>query len=192
MLKLFVGLGNPGEKYVRTRHNAGAWWVEQLATQLDVSLRFSPNFHGKTATITVSGQTSFLIQPTTFMNLSGQSVRAISQYYRIPPENILVVHDELDFPVGTVRLKKGGGHGGHNGLRDIIQHLHTDGFYRLRLGIGHPGHRDQVHNYVLGCPSSHDLSLINQAIDRSMHVVTDLMQGDIDKAMQKLHTHPSQ
>lgn len=187
-IQLLVGLGNPGEEYAHTRHNAGAWWVERLALDLGVKLRSETKFRSKTATINIAGHAGFLIQPSTFMNLSGQPVRAISQFYRIPPESILVVHDELDFPVGTVRLKKGGGHGGHNGLRDIMQQLQTDGFYRLRLGIGHPGHRSQVHDYVLNRPSLHDFSLICEAINQSIAVLPELMSGDAEKAMQKLHT----
>jgi len=187
-IQLLVGLGNPGEQYARTRHNAGAWWVERLAADLGIPLRVEAKFHSRTASINIAGHAGFILQPTTFMNLSGQSVRAISQFYHISPENILVVHDELDFPAGTVRLKKGGGHGGHNGLRDIMQHLQTDGFYRLRLGIGHPGHRSQVHDYVLSRPSLHDFSLICEAIDRSFGVLPELMKGDAEKAMQKLHT----
>lgn len=187
-IKLLVGLGNPGEEYLRTRHNAGAWWVEHLAAELPAQLRVEAKFHAKIATINISGLSAFLVQPTTFMNLSGQAVRAISQFYQLPAESILVVHDELDFPAGSVRLKKGGGHGGHNGLRDIIQHLQTDGFYRLRLGIGHPGERSLVHNYVLGRPSVADYSLICAAINQSMTILPELMGGEIEKAMQKLHT----
>jgi PTH1 family peptidyl-tRNA hydrolase len=187
-IQLLIGLGNPGEQYARTRHNAGAWWIERLVTDLGVTLRTEAKFHAQITPIQISQQKGFLAQPTSFMNLSGQSVRAISQFYQIPPENILVVHDELDFPAGTVRLKKGGGHGGHNGLRDIMQHLQTDGFYRLRLGIGHPGHRSQVHDYVLSRPSVADFALICDAIDQSIAVLPDLMQGETERAMHKLHT----
>lgn len=187
-IQLLVGLGNPGEEYTHTRHNAGAWWLERLASDQGAELRFDNKFHGKTGAVEMAGHKAWLLQPTTFMNASGQAVRAMSQFYQIPPEAILVVHDELDFPAGTVRLKKGGGHGGHNGLRDIMQHLHTDGFFRLRLGIGHPGVRSQVHDYVLSRPSVHDLSLITDAIDQSMVVLPDLMAGDVEKAMQVLHS----
>lgn len=187
-IQLLVGLGNPGEEYARTRHNAGAWWAERLVHNLDIQLRLEAKFHAKVAAINISGHAGFLMQPTTFMNLSGQSVRAISQFYHIPPDAILVIHDELDFPVGTVRLKKGGGHGGHNGLRDIMQHLQTDQFHRLRLGIGHPGHRNQVHDYVLSRPSVHDFSLICDAIDQSILILPELMSGDVEKAMQILHS----
>lgn len=187
-IQLIVGLGNPGTQYADTRHNAGAWFVEHLATKEGAQLRFQNKFHGDTATIELAQHKGFLLIPATFMNASGQAVRAISQFYQIPPEAILVAHDELDFPVGTVRLKKGGGHGGHNGLRDIMQHLQTDGFYRLRLGIGHPGQRSEVHDYVLGRPSAHDRVLIQQAIDQSQTVLPDLLTGNIEKAMQVLHT----
>jgi PTH1 family peptidyl-tRNA hydrolase len=187
-IQLIIGLGNPGEKYTHTRHNAGAWWVERVANDLDIQLRPESKFHSRIASINVAGQTAFISQPTTFMNLSGQSVRAISQFYQIPPESILVIHDELDFPAGIVRLKKGGGHGGHNGLRDIMQHLQTGEFYRLRLGIGHPGDRSQVLDYVLGRPSAGDFSLICEAINQSVTVLPELMSGDMEKAMQTLHS----
>ena len=187
-IQLLVGLGNPGETYAHTRHNAGAWWVVRVAAAYDTQLRVEKKFHSSMSPLCVAGQNGFLAQPTTFMNHSGQPVREISQFYQIPPEYILVVHDELDFPVGTVRLKYGGGHGGHNGLRDIIQQLQTDKFYRLRLGIGHPGDRNQVHDYVLSRPSVHDFSLIVDAIDQSIPILPALMAGDIEKAMQQLHT----
>jgi PTH1 family peptidyl-tRNA hydrolase len=187
-IQLLVGLGNPGEEYAHTRHNAGAWWVARVAAGLDTQLRVEKKFHSMISSIYVAGQNGFLAQPTTFMNHSGQPVREISQFYQIPPEHILVVHDELDFPVGTVRLKQAGGHGGHNGLRDIMQQLQTDKFYRLRLGIGHPGNRSQVHDYVLSRPSVHDFSLICDAIDQSIPILPTLMSGDTEKAMQQLHT----
>jgi PTH1 family peptidyl-tRNA hydrolase len=187
-IQLIVGLGNPGAQYAETRHNAGAWWVEKLAAEFNSSLRSENKFHGSAATIELAHHKGILFIPSTFMNASGQAVRAISQFYQIPPEGILVAHDELDFPVGTVRLKKGGGHGGHNGLRDIMQHLHTDGFYRLRLGIGHPGQRSEVHNYVLGKPSAQDHASIQHAIGQACAVLPDLMAGNIEKAMQVLHT----
>lgn len=187
-IQLLVGLGNPGQEFTATRHNAGAWWIEKLASDLNVTLRTETKFHGKVARITVSNHDSFLLLPDTFMNLSGQSVRAITQFYRIPPQAILIVHDELDFSAGVIRLKKGGGHGGHNGLRDIIQRLNSHDFYRLRLGIGHPGHRSQVHDYVLSPPSKHDYTLITDAIEQSMIILSELLQGNIEKAMQLLHT----
>lgn len=187
-IRLLVGLGNPGEEYARTRHNAGAWWIERLAAEQEASLRVEAKFHGKIGPIQLFQHKGFLLLPMTFMNASGQAVRAVSQFYQIPPESILVAHDELDFPAGTVRLKKGGGHGGHNGLRDIIQHLNSNEFYRLRLGIGHPGDRRQVHDYVLSRPSVDDFSKITAAIDQSLMVLPELMAGDIEKAMQVLHT----
>lgn len=187
-IQLLIGLGNPGEEYAHTRHNAGAWWVARVAAALGTQLRVEKKFHSTISSICVAGRNGFLAQPTTFMNHSGQPVREITQFYQIPPEHILVVHDELDFPVGTVRLKQAGGHGGHNGLRDIMQQLQTDTFYRLRLGIGHPGNRSQVHDYVLSRPSVHDFSLICDAIDQSIPILPTLMAGDIEKAMQALHT----
>ncbi len=189
-IQLFVGLGNPGEAYTYTRHNAGAWWLKYLATELNATLRTEPKFQGQLAKATLHNVPIFLFQPNTFMNLSGQPVRAISQFYQIPPEAILVIHDELDFSAGTVRLKQGGGHGGHNGLRDIIQRLGTPDFYRFRVGIGHPGDRNQVHDYVLGRPSQPDITLISDAIGQSMVVLPELVQGNIEKAMQALHTLP--
>lgn len=187
-IRLIVGLGNPGEKYANTRHNAGAWFVEQLATEWGVKLHLENKFHGRAAPFSFNGHNGWLLLPTTFMNASGQSVRAFSQFYQIPPEAILVAHDELDFPAGTVRFKEQGGHGGHNGLRDIMQHLSTDRFNRLRVGIGHPGHRSEVLNYVLDAPSKQDKTLIIEAIQHSFLVLPELIAGDIQQAIQKLHT----
>ncbi len=187
-IRLIVGLGNPGEKYEHTRHNAGAWFVEALAAEWGVKLRLEAKFQGLVAPFNSAGHNGWLLLPTTFMNASGQSVRSISQFYQIPPEGILVAHDELDFPPGTVRLKEQGGHGGHNGLRDIMQHLKTDRFHRLRVGIGHPGDRNEVLNYVLNPPSKQDKMLIVDAIQQSFQVLPDLLVGDIQKAILKLHT----
>ncbi|HVV69694.1 MAG TPA: aminoacyl-tRNA hydrolase [Gammaproteobacteria bacterium] len=187
-IRLIVGLGNPGEKYVNTRHNAGAWFVEQLATEWGIKLLVETKFHGKAAPFSFQGQRGWLLLPTTFMNASGQSVRAFSQFYQIPPEAILVAHDELDFPAGTIRFKEQGGHGGHNGLRDIMQHLSTDRFNRLRIGIGHPGQRSEVLNYVLAPPSKQDKCLITEAIQQSFSILPELVTGDIQQAIQKLHT----
>jgi PTH1 family peptidyl-tRNA hydrolase len=187
-IKLIVGLGNPGAEYAETRHNAGAWLVEFLAQQENVSLRYETKFTGSTGIFQLSDCDCRLLIPDTFMNLSGKAVRAIAEFYKFAPSEILVVHDELDLPVGTVRLKHGGGHGGHNGLRDIIAQLHSHDFYRMRLGIAHPGERHLVLDYVLHRPSRDDKQLIDDAIANAINVIPELLKGQMDKAMQKLHT----
>lgn len=186
-LQLIVGLGNPGEQYARTRHNAGAWLVEELARSLSASLNFETKFHGFCGKIkTVDGYCHLLI-PTTYMNKSGLAVKALSQFYKIAPQEILVAHDELDLPVGDARLKFAGGHGGHNGLRDMIAHLNTADFYRLRFGIGHPGNKNLVTDYVLHQPSQAERSAIDQAIETSIKVLPLILAGDFAKAMNQLH-----
>ncbi len=187
-IKLLVGLGNPGNEYASTRHNAGAWFIELLAEQLNVTLKPETKFHSSIARVKLHGQDCWLLIPTTYMNHSGQAVAAFCQFHKISPENILVAHDELDFQPGTVRLKQDGGHGGHNGLRDIIAHLHTAQFNRLRIGIGHPGHRDQVHDYVLTRPSADDRKKILDALTSTAHIVEDLVTGNVQHAIHKLHT----
>lgn len=152
MVSLIVGLGNPGAEYEDTRHNAGAWFVLELARRHHATLRFDNKLHGLHCTIKLHGQDCHLLIPTTFMNLSGQSVKALSTYYKIGIENILVAHDEIDLPTGDIRLKFDGGHGGHNGLRDIIRHFNTNRFHRLRIGVGRPTHSHEVVNYVLHAP----------------------------------------
>jgi PTH1 family peptidyl-tRNA hydrolase len=187
-IQLIAGLGNPGPEYDRTRHNAGFWFVDALARQRGDSLRHENRFHGEAARIERDGLECRLLKPLTYMNRSGQAVSALAKFYRIPPESILVVHDELDLPAGTARLKKGGGHGGHNGLRDIISALGGNDFLRLRLGIGHPGHRDDVVDYVLRKPSREDETLIEQAIDAALGVVPLLLAGEVERAMHQLHS----
>lgn len=187
-IRLIVGLGNPGEEYAKTRHNAGAWYIEQLAVHLGITLQPQNKFLGKVASFHIKEKTHWLLAPNTFMNMSGQAVRAMSQFYQIPAHEILVIHDELDFAPGVIRLKLDGGHGGHNGLRDIIRHLSTDKFYRLRVGIGHPGDRNKVSDYVLSCPSKSEFILISDAIQRALNSVPELVLGDIQKAMKDLHT----
>ena len=182
-----MGLGNPGAEYAKTRHNVGAWLIDSVATQQDQSLRREKKFFGLSAKISVDTQACWLLEPTTYMNESGKSVAAIAQFYKITPQEILIAHDELDFPAGTARIKENGGHGGHNGLRDIIQCLGSNDFYRLRIGIGHPGHKDRVTPYVLGEPSHGDQALIVNTIDRVIHFLPDLMAGDIQKVMRELH-----
>ncbi|MGY0217983.1 aminoacyl-tRNA hydrolase [Endozoicomonadaceae bacterium StTr2] len=188
-IKLIVGLGNPGPEYEATRHNAGVWFIEQLARDLGVTLQHDKKMHGAVARATVQGSDVRLLVPSTYMNLSGQAVTALSNFYKIPTESILVAHDELDIPPGEARLKIGGGHGGHNGLRDIISKQgNNKNFMRLRLGIGHPGEARLVTNYVLGRPSRDDIGKIDGAVDEAVRVMPKLMAGDWDKAVQQLHT----
>ncbi|MFC0322361.1 aminoacyl-tRNA hydrolase [Gallibacterium melopsittaci] len=187
-IKLIVGLGNPGNKYSDTRHNAGEWLIERLARRFNVNLKEENKFFGKTAMVTIAGQDVRLLVPTTFMNLSGKSVGALATFYRILPEEILVIHDELDLPPGSAKLKLGGGHGGHNGLKDIIAQLaNSKNFYRLRLGIGHPGDKNLVAGYVLSKASPQDQQLIDQALDEAERCVEILIKEGIDKAMNRLN-----
>lgn len=191
-IKLLVGLGNPGEKYTDTRHNAGFWWIDQLAAATNSKLTLDAKLYGVSGKLNraslIAGDDAWLLKPTTFMNASGKSVAALAHYYKILPEQILIIHDELDLPPGTAKLKKGGGHGGHNGLKDISAALGTPDFWRLRLGIGHPGERSEVINFVLKAPSKDEQNLINQCIDDSMLVVNQLLSADFEVAMLKLHT----
>lgn len=187
-VKLIVGLGNPGQQYVQTRHNAGFWFVEDVARQYGVQFRPETKFLGEAARVQSSGVDAWLLKPMTYMNRSGQSIQALAKFYKIAPEEILVVHDELDLEPGVARLKKGGGHGGHNGLRDTIAALGTKEFQRLRLGIGHPGSSKQVVDYVLKAPSKTELTAIETAIDEAGRVLPDVLGGKMEKAMNQLHT----
>lgn len=187
-IQLIVGLGNPGAEYEKTRHNAGAWFVEELAQQAHASLRATSKFQGLHCSTKLYQHDCQLLIPTTFMNLSGQAVQAVASYYKIPPEAILVLHDEIDLPVGEVRLKYEGGHGGHNGLRDIIQHLGSNKFYRLRIGVGHPGNSKQVVDYVLKPPRKEERERINQSFEEVHKIIPLLVEGAYQKAMQQLHT----
>ncbi len=188
-IELIVGLGNPGREYEDTRHNAGAWFIEELARASGVTLQPEKKFHGLTARISLHGRDVRLLHPTTFMNKSGLAVAALANFYRISPEQILVAHDELDIPVGTARLKQGGGHGGHNGLRDTISSLgNNKNFHRLRIGIGHPGDAKAVVNYVLSKPSIEDNRKIREAIDEAARVMPEALNGSLAKAIQQLHT----
>ncbi len=187
-IRLIVGLGNPGADYVNTRHNAGFWFVELLARQFSQSFRFERRFTADETRIRNNGEDLYLLKPQTFMNRSGQSVGEIARYYKLKPSQMLVVHDELDLEPGDNRLKRGGGHGGHNGLRDIIAHLGEREFFRLRVGIGHPGDRNQVVNYVLHKPSVVELDAIETANQRTLEVMPLVFEGRMDKAMQALHT----
>ena len=188
-VQLIVGLGNPGPDYARTRHNAGADWVEQLAQLLTTPLVNTPKFFGLSGRAnTPQGELRLLI-PTTYMNRSGQSVATLAQFYKIPVEAILVAHDELDLAPGIARLKQGGGHGGHNGLRDIIASLgNNPNFMRLRLGIGHPGQAKQVADFVLKRAPSSEAELTQAASEKALAVRDDLLRGDWDKALRTLHS----
>lgn len=190
-MKLVVGLGNPGRKYQATRHNAGFWWVERLSEMCGASLRAEARFHGLTARLPPPLAHIWLLLPETFMNNSGRAVGALAGFYRIAPEEILVVHDELDLPPGTVRLKKGGGAGGHNGVSDIAAQLGSKEFWRLRLGIGHPGVRDQVIDYVLNSPRPEERHAIDESIERSLELWPLLASSNMEAAMHKLHTKGS-
>lgn len=187
-LKLIVGLGNPGPQYQYNRHNAGAWYLQALCHAHGDTLRPESRFFGETARIIVNGQDIRLLFPTTYMNRSGQSVGALCRYFGIDPENMLVAYDEIDFPPGTSRLKFGGGHGGHNGIRDIIQTLGGNrDFYRLRIGVGHPGNKAQVANYVLSNPPASEAALIESNIDDAVRVTADCVAGKWQQAMQTFH-----
>ena len=188
-VELIVGLGNPGPNYERTRHNAGADLVLELAKSLHVELKHESKFFGDTARVTLDGNDVRLLIPSTFMNLSGKSVNALAKFYQIAPEAILVVHDELDKPPGEARFKKGGGHGGHNGLRDTIKCLgNNKEFARLRIGIGHPGKAKQVADYVLKKASPNDQQLIINSIDDALRALPLAVAGEWEKAMLKLHS----
>jgi PTH1 family peptidyl-tRNA hydrolase len=187
-LRLIVGLGNPGADYVDTRHNAGFWLIDEIAADLGLGFRFEKRFNADECKLKAQGRDLFLQKPQTFMNRSGQSVAALARYYKIAPEEILVIHDELDLAPGTNRIKQAGGHGGHNGLRDIINHLGSRDFFRIRVGIGHPGDSKQVINYVLHKPSLADKTAIEGANRDTLAVMPQLIEGRIDKAMQALHT----
>jgi PTH1 family peptidyl-tRNA hydrolase len=187
-IRLIVGLGNPGKEYAGTRHNAGFWWVDELARSHSVRFKADSKFHGLVTRATLHGHEVCLLKPQTFMNISGRAVGAVAQFYKIEPAQILVVHDELDLPPGSAKLKLGGGHGGHNGLKDIIAHLGTKDFWRLRLGIGHPGERAEVSNYVLNAPRKEEQVLIEDAIQRAQEVAPLIIAGKLEAAMLKLHS----
>ncbi len=187
-VQLVAGLGNPGNRYARTRHNAGFWFVDELARRCNAQFRADGRHHSEVARCTLHGHDLRLQKPQEFMNCSGRPVASLAGFFQIPRRAILVVHDELDLPVGTARLKKDGGHGGHNGLRDLIQHLGGNDFLRLRIGIGHPGHRDDVTSHVLQPASHEDRTQIDHAIDAALAVLPDLLAGRIEAAMKTLHT----
>ena len=187
-IQLVAGLGNPGAKYEQTRHNAGFWFVDEVARGCNTVFRAENKFKSELARCSIGGNDCRLQKPLDFMNRSGLPVAAVAAFYQIPRTGILIVHDDLDLPPGTVRLKQGGGHGGHNGLRDLIPHLGGNDFLRLRVGIGHPGHRDDVVGYVLKAASREERAAIYRAIDDAVRVLPDIITGNIEAAMQELHT----
>lgn len=190
-IQLFVGLGNPGAQYVATRHNAGFWWIDMIAQDTSCRLQHESKFFGEAGRFKLGGNEAWLLKPATFMNASGRAVAALANFYKIPPEAILVIHDELDLPAGSIKLKNGGGHGGHNGLKDIIACLGTKEFWRLRIGIDHPGERSAVVGYVLNAPMKEEQRAIDEAIDKSSTILPTLLEGNMELAMLKLHTKPA-
>jgi PTH1 family peptidyl-tRNA hydrolase len=188
-VQLIVGLGNPGPEYDQTRHNAGALFVERVAESQRVNLSVDRKYFGLVGKFNHQGREVRLLIPTTYMNRSGQSVAALANFFKLKPEEILVAHDELDMPPGVAKLKQGGGHGGHNGLRDIIAQLgNQNNFHRLRLGIGHPGHASLVSGYVLGRAPRNEQELLDQSIDFALDVLPEILAGDWTVAMRKLHS----
>ncbi|MEX0731056.1 MAG: aminoacyl-tRNA hydrolase [Aquisalimonadaceae bacterium] len=188
-IQLIVGLGNPGEQYTWTRHNAGFWFVDELARRYGGSFRPERRFAGNTARIMVDGREVHLLKPMTFMNRSGAVVGPLARFFKIPVEAVLVAHDELDLPPGTARLKRGGGHGGHNGLRDVALVMGSREYLRLRIGIGHPGSASQVTPWVLGRPAPDDRVAIERAVDAAADVTPLVLAGDLERAMNQLHTN---
>ncbi len=187
-LKLIIGLGNPGGEYARTRHNAGAWFLDVLAEHCAVRLGRDARLHAELGKARIAGEAVWLARPTTYMNHSGRAVVALLQYYKIEPEQALIAHDDLDLPPGTVRLKFDGGHGGQNGLRDIIGQLGHGRFHRLRFGIGHPGRREQVTGWVLGRAGADDEAAIRAGVDDAVAVIDACVDGDFERAKRSLHT----
>lgn len=194
MIRLIVGLGNPGPEYEATRHNAGFWWVDGAARQLKVSLSPDRAYHGLVARMNrpqEQGGPVWLLQPMTYMNLSGKSVAPLARFFKIAPNEILVVHDELDLPPGQMKLKQGGGNGGHNGLKDIQAQLGTGDYWRLRLGIGHPGIKAEVANYVLRKPPADEREAIERNVDDSLKLLDLMLAGEMERAIMKLHAKPA-
>ena len=191
MIRLLVGLGNPGPEYAATRHNAGFWWLDAAARKLSAKLQLQRGHHGLLARVNASAGPVWLLEPMTFMNLSGQAVASVTNYFKIAPTEVLVVHDELDLPAGQMKLKFGGGHGGHNGLRDVHSHFGTPDYWRLRLGIGHPGVKAEVVDYVLRTPIKADADAIQACIDASLTTLDLFLAGEMERAMMKLHAKPA-
>jgi len=186
-IQIIVGLGNPGSRYEDTRHNAGFWFVDLLARRYGAAFKEERRFQGELARIQVDGREVRLLKPTTFMNRSGNSIRSLAAYLKVPPEAVMIAHDDLDLPIGTVRLKRGGGAGGHNGLKDVIAHLGRE-FFRLRIGVGHPGHQNEVIDYVLTRPSREEESSILASIEEAADVMPVLLGEGEQRAMNRLHT----
>lgn len=186
-IQLIAGLGNPGPQYARTLHNIGFWFVDDLARQGNTSFRREPKFFAEVCEVTLAARRVRLLKPETYMNLSGQSLLAVSQFYKLPVESLLVVHDEIDLPPGTLRLKQGGGHGGHNGLRDIASRLGSNEFARLRIGVGHPGHKDDVHDYVLNAPRKEQQEALRTGLDEALKVIPQIIAGEFKQVMNVLH-----
>ena len=186
-ISLIVGLGNPGAKYEATRHNVGFWFVDELARRANTSFRSEAKFFGEVCRISINQKECWLLKPTTYVNRSGQSISAFARFYRLAPDEILVAHDDLDLPPGACRMKKGGGHGGHNGLRDTIKALDSADFYRLRLGIDHPGHKDQVVDFVLSRPSRVDQEMIDQSVEQAANYLPEFIDGQFSQVMNELH-----
>jgi PTH1 family peptidyl-tRNA hydrolase len=191
MIRLLVGLGNPGPEYEATRHNAGFWWLDAVARKLGTSLSPQRSYFGLAARAGAAHGAVWLLQPMTYMNLSGKSVAALARFYKIEPQDILVAHDELDLLPGQVKLKFGGGHAGHNGLRDIHAQLGSPDYWRLRLGIGHPGVKAEVVDYVLRKPAPEQRELIEQTIARTLDALDLLLAGEMERAMMKVHVKPA-
>ena len=187
-ISLIVGLGNPGPEYAQPRHNAGFWFVQRLAEQYGIQLKADPKYKGISGRGNIEGQDVRLLLPTTFMNLSGQSVVPFAKFYQIAPEAILIAHDELDMNPGVIRLKTGGGHGGHNGLKDIVPHIGSN-FHRLRIGIGHPGSKERVSGHVLSKAPSSEQNLMDDAIAHALSRIQLLVNGDIQQAMNQINAY---
>lgn len=190
MIRLFVGLGNPGPEYEATRHNAGFWWIDDAARKLGASLSFDRSYHGLVARVNRPDGPVWLLQPQTYMNLSGKSVAALARFFKIQPSEILVVHDELDLPPGQTKIKLGGGHAGHNGLKDIHAQLGSPDYWRLRLGIGHPGVKAEVPNYVLRKPPAAEREAIEDSISRTLPALDDMLAGNMDGVQRTIHAKP--
>ena len=190
MIRLLVGLGNPGPEYEATRHNAGFWFIEAVARDLRTSLTAERSYHGLAARVMRPDGPVWLLEPMTFMNLSGKSVAALARFFKIAPGEILVAHDELDLQPGQVKMKLGGSHAGHNGLKDIQAQLGSADFWRLRLGVGHPGVKAEVVNYVLRKPPAEQAEAIDKCIEQSLGALDLLLAGDMERAMMKVHAKP--
>jgi len=188
-IALLVGLGNPGARYTETRHNAGFWLLDALAAREGVSFSAESRFNGELAKVVIAGRDVRLLKPATFMNHSGQSVGAVARYFNLAPEQILVAHDEIDLPTGVMRLKTGGGHAGHNGLRDIVAHLSSNAFHRVRIGVGRPQHpNEKVVDYVLHKPGQDERISIDRGLDAVIAELPEILSGNLEKSMQRLHT----